>query len=83
MQQSDVDHFEHSEATREWLTIVQAAHYINMSTGFLRKWVRNGTIPFVRVGAKALRFRRRDLDRWLETQSQSENPLTRSLQKSR
>ena len=48
-----------------WLTIAQAAGYINMSQAFIRKCVRNRAIPFVRIGSKALRFRRSDLDAWL------------------
>jgi excisionase family DNA binding protein len=51
----------------EWLTITQASHYLNLSVGFLRKLVSARTIPFTRVGAKALRFRRSDLDAWMAT----------------
>lgn len=49
-----------------WLNISEAAKHIRMSVPFLRKCVRTRTIPFARAGAKALRFRRVDLDHWLE-----------------
>jgi len=49
-----------------WLNISEAAKHISMSVPFLRKCVRARTIPFARAGTKALRFRRFDLDRWLE-----------------
>ena len=53
----------------QWLTIVQASRYLNLSAGFLRKLVRAREIPFARVGSKALRFRRTDLDRWMTANS--------------
>jgi excisionase family DNA binding protein len=52
-----------------WLSIREAAGYLNMSVPFIRKQVRHRLIPFARVGSKALRFRREDLDRWLESNS--------------
>lgn len=42
-----------------------AANYLAMSEAFMRKHVRLGTIPFVKVGAKSIRFRRESLDAWL------------------
>ena len=42
-----------------------AAKYLAMSEAFMRKHVRQGTIPFLRVGAKSVRFRRESLDEWL------------------
>jgi excisionase family DNA binding protein len=49
-----------------WLNISEAAKHISMSVPFLRRCVRARAVPFARAGAKALRFRRVDLDRWLE-----------------
>jgi excisionase family DNA binding protein len=49
-----------------WWNIRRAADYLDMSVAFLRKAVRQRRIPFARVGNKALRFRKQDLDRWLE-----------------
>ena len=50
----------------EWWDIKRTASYLGMSIAFLRKAVRLRKVPFVRVGSKAIRFRRSDLDRWLE-----------------
>jgi excisionase family DNA binding protein len=50
----------------EWWNIKQAASHLGISVAFLRKAVRMRKVPFARVGTKALRFRRSDLDRWLE-----------------
>jgi excisionase family DNA binding protein len=51
----------------EWWDIKKAAAYLGMSVAFLRKAVRLRKVPFARVGSKSLRFRRSDLDNWLET----------------
>jgi excisionase family DNA binding protein len=51
----------------EWITIKEAARQLHVSTAFLRKGVRLRRIPFARAGTKSLRFRRSDLDRWLES----------------
>jgi excisionase family DNA binding protein len=51
----------------QWWNIKRAALYLDMSVAFLRKGVRQKRIPFVRAGSKALRFRKEDLDAWLES----------------
>ena len=56
-----------SDQHSEWWDIKTAASYLGMSVGFIRKAVRLKTIPFARLGAKALRFRRSELDRWAES----------------
>jgi len=48
-----------------------------MSIGFVRKAVRNKSIPFTRIGTKALRFDRDALDQWLAVQSSAEKPIQR------
>ena len=53
--------------TSQWWNIRRAAVYLDMSVAFLRKAVRQKSIPFVRAGTKALRFRKEDLDAWLES----------------
>jgi excisionase family DNA binding protein len=40
-----------------------------MSVAFLRKAVRLRKVPFARAGTKALRFRKADLDKWMERDS--------------
>lgn len=43
-----------------------SAQYLGVSVAFLRRAVRLRKVPFARAERKALRFRRCDLDRWLE-----------------
>ena len=46
--------------------IRRAAQYLGVSVAFLRKAVRLRQVPFARVGSKILRFRRSELDRWVQ-----------------
>ena len=48
-----------------------AAGYLAMSESFIRKQVRLRRIPFFRVGSKALRFRKADLDAWLQRNAET------------
>jgi excisionase family DNA binding protein len=54
---------------QKWLTISEAAQYIGMSVAFVRKNVRLRTIPYTRIGTKALRFDRDALDAWMSAAS--------------
>jgi excisionase family DNA binding protein len=63
------------QTDKKWLTIREAATYIGMSVGFLRKAVRLRRVPYTRIGNKSLRFDRNALDQWLATQSDGENFL--------
>jgi excisionase family DNA binding protein len=45
-----------------WLTIREAAQYLRMSVAFLRKCVRQNTIPHTHIGSKALRFDRQAIE---------------------
>lgn len=50
------------------LDVVQLAAYLNVSKAWVYDQIRNNEIPHSKLG-KYLRFRRREIDRWLETQS--------------
>jgi excisionase family DNA binding protein len=49
--------------------IKSAARYIGMSVAFMRKAVRQKRVPFTRIGNKALRFSKNNLDAWVAAQS--------------
>lgn len=55
---------QNTEHVEGWWDIRRSAEHLGVSVGFLRKAVRNGQVPYARIGSKALRFRREDLDRW-------------------
>ena len=55
-----------------WWDIRKSAEYLGVSVAFLRKAVRHKAVPFARAGSKVLRFRRSDLDSWLESNGTGE-----------
>ncbi len=55
-----------AEIVEQCWNIRTAADYMGVSVAFLRKAVQQRRVPFLRAGSKSVRFRRVDLDRWLE-----------------
>ena len=53
----------------EMMNTEQAARYIGIDTGTLRKWARNGDIPAHKVGPKLWRFFKSELAERMETVS--------------
>jgi len=43
-------------------TVEQAAQYAGLKPATIRAWVWKRTIPFYRIGTRAVRIRRSDLD---------------------
>ena len=50
------------------LDVVQLAAYLNVSKAWVYDRIRDNEMPHSKVG-KYLRFRRRDIDKWVEAQS--------------
>jgi len=48
----------------EYLTVEQAAEYLNITDHFVRRLIRERRIPFVKVG-RLVRLRRTDIDDYL------------------
>lgn len=50
-----------------YLTTKEAARYLGMSEAFLERdrWTGDSKIPFTRVGSRAVRYGRSDLDAYL------------------
>lgn len=59
------DHIVHSDL----LNTAEAARLLGVSKAFLERdrWA-GARIPFIRVGARAVRYRREDLERYIEAQ---------------
>jgi len=58
-----------AERNPEMMRSAEAARYIDMSDSWLRQTRMDGRTdgpPFLRQGLRAIRYRRFDLDRWLE-----------------
>ena len=57
------------EVPADILTEKQLAQSKQISVSLVRKWRRNGEgPPFLRVGAKLIRYRRADVEAWLTGQ---------------
>jgi excisionase family DNA binding protein len=48
----------------DWLTIEEAAKYLKMSVGGIRKYLKNGKLPSYRQG-RIIRLKTSDLDSFL------------------
>ena len=54
-----------------WLRTPEAARYLGVHIETMRRWAREGVIPAAKLGNRGgFRFRREDLDRFLETRRQ-------------
>ena len=54
-----------------WLRTPEAARYLGVHEETVRRWAREGGIPAAKLGNRGgFRFRREDLDRFLERLSQ-------------
>jgi excisionase family DNA binding protein len=51
---------------KELLTIQEVAELTGFSVGTLYHWISERRIPVVRISARCVRFRRSDIDSWLE-----------------
>jgi excisionase family DNA binding protein len=51
----------------EWMTVEQAAEWLQVSTKTIRRYIEGGSLPAVNLGGRAIRIRRPDLEEWLET----------------
>ena len=55
-----------------WLTTEEAARYLKVNVGTLRRWAREGVIPAAKLGNRGgFRFKREDLDRFLDSRRRS------------
>ena len=52
--------------TERLMTMQEVAEYLQCSLSTVRRWVGRGKVPHYRLG-KMIRFRRAELDSWLDT----------------
>lgn len=59
----------HSDPDRQaFLTTEEVLGYLNTTPRTIYRLIRNGELPAIRIG-RQWRFRRADLDKWVERQS--------------
>jgi excisionase family DNA binding protein len=68
-----------SGAEPDWLTLGQAAKYLGVAQSTIRKWSDQGLVPAFYTPGGHRRFRRRDLDAFLQRSGTSAQPGPRVL----
>jgi excisionase family DNA binding protein len=63
--------------TQGLLTVKELSSYLGVSPCTVRRWVKNREIPFIRRKGLGIRFKREDIDKWLD--SNSSQPLLETL----
>jgi excisionase family DNA binding protein len=58
----------------DWLTLGQAAKYLGVAQSTIRKWTDAGRVPAFKTPGGHRRYRRRDLDSFLEHSGQTAEP---------
>jgi excisionase family DNA binding protein len=53
----------------QYMTYKSLAEFLNVPVDTLYCWVARREIPHTRVGARVVRFRRDEIERWLEAKS--------------
>lgn len=51
------------------MTVSELADYLNVKPEAIRNLARRGEIPSVKVGRRLIRFRKSEIDAWLEKSS--------------
>lgn len=62
------------------MTLEELAEYLKMAKRTLYGYAREGKIPAIKIGA-AWRFRREEIDRWLDEQQRLTETSTKKRQK--
>lgn len=65
----------YSMADDTLMNVKQVAQYLQLKESTIYSWAQDGKIPAIKIG-RTWRFRRSDLDGWLEQHQQSGEPLS-------
>ena len=51
-----------------YINIEEAAEYLGVKTSTIRSWIKKKNMPFLRVGVKLLKFKRSEIDDWVNSE---------------
>jgi len=51
-----------------YISIEEAADYLGVKTSTIRSWIKKENMPFHRVGGKLLKFKRFEIDEWVNSE---------------
>ncbi|MBI2118591.1 MAG: helix-turn-helix domain-containing protein [Elusimicrobia bacterium] len=60
-----------NEEIDDLLLAEEIAEWMKVSVITIRRWTSSGFIPHVRIGQRMVRYRKKDLDSWLNKRSTS------------
>ena len=61
---------QNDQADQLW-TVVEAAHFLNLSPGTLYHLISQRRVPVIRISSRCVRFSRRELLQWVQDLTQS------------
>ena len=56
-----------------YISIEEAAEYLGVKTSTIRSWIKKKNMPSHRVGGKLLKFKRSEIDEWVNNEKDHEN----------
>jgi excisionase family DNA binding protein len=51
------------------ITVTEAAEILCVTVGTIRKWCHYKRMPYYKFGGKSVRFKRDELERWIQTRA--------------
>jgi excisionase family DNA binding protein len=63
-----------ASGANDWLTLGQAARYLGVAQSTIRKWSDSGRVPVFKTPGRHRRYRRGDLDAFLESSAPASRP---------
>lgn len=51
-----------------YISIEEAAEYLGVKTATIRSWIKNKGMPSHRVGGKLLKFKKSEIDEWINNE---------------
>lgn len=60
-------------------TVDEVAHFLGVAPKTVRKWQLNGTLPFVKLGGKLVRFQPQEIRNWVSGRAVGPRPSTESV----
>lgn len=61
----------------KYINIDEAAGYLGVNPSTIRSWIKNKDMPHHRVGGKLLKFKRSEIDNWINECEENDTPQKR------
>lgn len=61
------------QSNDNYISIDEAAIYLGVKTATIRSWIKNKGMPSHRVGGKLLKFKKSEIDAWIDSTEKQNN----------